>query len=123
MRRQRVNSSSLESVGFDPVTNQLEIQFRAGGVSSTRFRVGSNRELMEASSLGAFFARRIRHAYRDGRWTSDRRRAHGDTSAPRVVATTLGTVPATPWSPSGVPSLAVTLFVPVEGAAPGGPAS
>ncbi len=63
MRRQRVNSTSLESIGFDPATNQLEIQFRAGGVYRYAVPRRIYRELMEASSLGAFFARRIRHAY------------------------------------------------------------
>jgi hypothetical protein len=63
MRRQRVDSTSLESVGFDPATNQLEIQFCAGGVYRYAVPRRIYRELMEASSLGAFFARRIRHAY------------------------------------------------------------
>ena len=63
MRRQLVESSSLESVGFDAATNQLEIQFRAGGVYRYAVPRRIYRELMEASSLGAFFARRIRHAY------------------------------------------------------------
>jgi len=63
MRRQQVESTSLESVGFDAATNQLEIQFRAGGVYRYAVPRRIYRELMEASSLGAFFARRIRHAY------------------------------------------------------------
>lgn len=63
MRRQQVNSTSLESVGFDPATNELEIQFRAGGVYRYAVPRRIYRELMAASSLGAFFARRIRHAY------------------------------------------------------------
>ena len=63
MRRQLVESTSLESVGFDAATNQLEIQFRAGGVYRYAVPRRVYRELMEASSLGAFFARRIRHAY------------------------------------------------------------
>ncbi len=63
MRRQKVNSTSLESVGFDPATNELEIQFRAGGVYRYTVPRRIYRELMEAGSLGAFFARRIRHAY------------------------------------------------------------
>ena len=63
MRRQLVESTSLESVGFDAATSQLEIQFRAGGVYRYAVPRRVYRELMEASSLGAFFARRIRHAY------------------------------------------------------------
>lgn len=63
MRRQLVESTSLQSVGFDAATNQLEIQFRAGGVYRYAVPRRVYRELMEASSLGTFFARRIRHAY------------------------------------------------------------
>ncbi len=63
MRREKVNSSSLESVGFDAATNELEIAFRAGGVYRYAVPRRIYRELMQASSLGAFFARRIRHAY------------------------------------------------------------
>ena len=32
MHRHHVQSSSLASVGFDPRTNELEIEFREGGV-------------------------------------------------------------------------------------------
>jgi hypothetical protein len=63
MRRQKVSSTSLDSVGFDPATNELEIAFKAGGVYRYAVPRRVYRELMEASSLGAFFARRIRHAY------------------------------------------------------------
>ena len=63
MRRQSVRSSSLESVGFDPATNQLEIEFREGGVYRYAVPRRIHAELMAADSLGAFFARRIRHAY------------------------------------------------------------
>ena len=63
MRRQSVRSSSLESVGFDPATNQLEIEFREGGVYRYAVPRRIHAELMAADSLGAFFARRIRHVY------------------------------------------------------------
>jgi len=63
MRRQSVRSSSLESVGFDPATNQLEIAFREGGVYRYAVPRRIHAELMASDSLGAFFARRIRHAY------------------------------------------------------------
>ena len=63
MRRQHVRSSSLESVGFDPATNQLEIEFREGGVYRYAVPRRIHAELMASDSLGAFFARRIRHAY------------------------------------------------------------
>ena len=63
MRRQPARSSSLESVGFDPATNQLEIEFRAGGIYRYAVPRRVHAELMASDSLGAFFARRIRHAY------------------------------------------------------------
>ena len=63
MRRQPVASSSLTSVGFDPATNELEIEFRGGGIYRYSVPRRIHRELMEADSLGAFFARRIRHTY------------------------------------------------------------
>ena len=63
MRRTPVSSSSLDSVGFDPATNELEVEFRAGGVYRYAVPRRIHQELMAADSLGAFFARRIRHAY------------------------------------------------------------
>lgn len=64
MRRQPVESSSLQSVGYD-VTNQvLEIQFRTGRVYRY-FGVPPDvySSLMQASSLGAFFNASIRDQY------------------------------------------------------------
>jgi hypothetical protein len=63
LRRLPVESTSLESVGFDPATNQLEIEFRDGGVYRYAVPRRIHQELMSADSLGAFFARRIRHHY------------------------------------------------------------
>jgi hypothetical protein len=63
MQRESVKSSSLSSVGFDPTTNELEIQFRAGGVYRYAVPRRIHQQLMSANSLGAFFARNIRHAY------------------------------------------------------------
>ena len=63
LRRLPVESTSLESVGFDPATNQLEIEFRDGGVYRYAVPRRIHQELMAADSLGAFFARRIRHHY------------------------------------------------------------
>lgn len=53
----------MESVGFDPATNQLEIEFRDGGVYRYSVPRRIHQELMSADSLGAYFARRIRHHY------------------------------------------------------------
>jgi hypothetical protein len=63
LRRLPVESTSLESVGFDPATNQLEIEFRDGGVYRYAVPRRIHQELMSADSLGAYFARRIRHHY------------------------------------------------------------
>ena len=63
LRRLPVESTSLESVGFDPATNQLEIEFRDGGVYRYAVPRRIHQELMAADSLGAYFARRIRHHY------------------------------------------------------------
>ena len=63
MRRQHVQSSSVESVGFDAATNELEIEFREGGVYRYAVPRRIHAELMAADSIGAFFARRIRHTY------------------------------------------------------------
>jgi len=63
IRRLPVESTSLESVGFDPATNQLEIEFRDGGVYRYAVPRRIHQELMSADSLGAYFARRIRHHY------------------------------------------------------------
>jgi hypothetical protein len=60
MDRAQVQSSSLRSVGFDPNEKVLEVEFQSGGVYQY-FGVPEAifRELMLASSKGAFFNRRI----------------------------------------------------------------
>jgi hypothetical protein len=63
LRRQPVASSSMTSVGFDPATNELEIEFRGGGIYRYSVPRRIHRELMAAESLGAYFARQIRHTY------------------------------------------------------------
>jgi hypothetical protein len=65
MRRQRVESSSLASVGYDAATRILEVEFRKGriyqyhGVGTKRFE-----QLMTAESKGRFMNAHIRTAYR-----------------------------------------------------------
>jgi hypothetical protein len=64
VRRQPVESSSLQSVGYDATNQVLEVQFRTGrvyrylGVPPDVYTA-----LMQASSLGAFFNARIRDHY------------------------------------------------------------
>lgn len=63
--RQRVNSSDLQSVGYDPNTGTLEIRFHSGGTYKyfgIPARVYSS--LVGAASHGRYFHRCIKGAYR-----------------------------------------------------------
>lgn len=66
MRRHPVESSAIDSVGYDPATAVLEIAFTSGEVYRY-FAVppSVHRGLMDAPSAGTFFAQRIRHVYPD----------------------------------------------------------
>ena len=64
MHREPVVSSSLASVGFDPATNELEIEFRSGDVYRYLVPRRVHREMIASHSMGSFFARRIRPAHR-----------------------------------------------------------
>jgi KTSC domain len=60
---QRVNSSSLEAVGYDPATATLGIRFHNG--REYQFRSVTQEEhgrLLAANSLGQYFAHQIRNA-------------------------------------------------------------
>ena len=65
MRRSHVDSSNLQSVGYDPINQILEVEFRSGdiyvyyGVPEVVYR-----ELMAAQSHGRFFSAQIRLNYR-----------------------------------------------------------
>lgn len=61
MRRQRVDSSAVRSVGYDDDRHELEIEFAEGGVY--RYSLVPRRsydELLEAPSIGAYVATRIK---------------------------------------------------------------
>lgn len=64
MQRQPVDSSAVNSVGYDGQTNVLEIEFTDGD-TYRYFAVPASvhSAFLAADSLGAFFARRIRHTY------------------------------------------------------------
>jgi len=64
IRRTFVSSSAMRSVGFDPASNVLEIEFPTGEVYRY-FDVPSDvhRGLMTAKSAGRYFHRRIRGVY------------------------------------------------------------
>ena len=64
MRRERVDSSSLASVGYDAVTSTLEVEFRHGGVYRY-FGVPArvHREFLAADSMGAYLTQTIKPTY------------------------------------------------------------
>lgn len=65
MKRQPVISSDIHSIGYEPGSHILEIEFRSGGVYEY-FDVPQSvyDSLMSASSHGSFFHRNIRDKYR-----------------------------------------------------------
>lgn len=64
MNRQSVDSDSLESVGYDQVSQTLEVGFRNGGVYQY-FHVPKTtyEDLLRAPSKGTYLNRRIKPAY------------------------------------------------------------
>jgi len=76
VERQPVESEALRSVGYDPSSRVLEIEFTSGSVYRY-FGVPADTYagLMESNSFGSFFAEHIRDAgFRIDR--VDRRRRH-----------------------------------------------
>ena len=60
----RVSSSNLYSVGYDPTSQVLEIEFRGGEVYRYfGVPMGVYSALMSARSKGSYFARVIRDTY------------------------------------------------------------
>jgi hypothetical protein len=64
MKRQEVDSSMLDSVGYDEKTKTLEVEFTSGGVYQY-FDVEKEvfEKLMKADSLGSYFYHNIRDDY------------------------------------------------------------
>ncbi|MCW5516930.1 KTSC domain-containing protein [Muriicola sp. Z0-33] len=64
MERTPVSSSNLVSVGYNPETNTLEVEFK-GGTVYQYFDVplAIYEELINAGSLGVYFAANIRENY------------------------------------------------------------
>lgn len=62
--RERVESTSLRSVGYDPASHTLDIEFRSGRVYRY-FQVppSLHEALMAASSKGRFFVAQIRNRF------------------------------------------------------------
>jgi hypothetical protein len=68
MRRQRVDSSAISSVGYDPGSSVMEIEFQSGSVYQYRDVPAALYEsFLAASSKGRFVSRNIR-----SRFTSER---------------------------------------------------
>ncbi len=64
MKRRRVISSNILSVGYDPKVSVLEIEFHQGRVY--RFKgvpKGKYRGILRAKSKGKYFNRRIRNEF------------------------------------------------------------
>jgi hypothetical protein len=64
MRRETVSSSNLRSVGYDPSSATLEIEFNSGGVyqySDVPAHVHDS--LLSSGSLGRYFRNHIRDVY------------------------------------------------------------
>jgi hypothetical protein len=65
MKRESVQSTSLKSVGYDPESKTLEVEFHDGDVYQY-FNVPSivHRDLLNASSIGQYFAFFIKESFR-----------------------------------------------------------
>lgn len=64
MIRRTVSSSNIASIGYDPNSSTLEIEFHAGGIYQY-FKVPANihRDFMSASSHGTYFHEYIKDKY------------------------------------------------------------
>lgn len=65
MDRQPVNSSNLASVGYNPDTETLEVEFAKTGKVYEYYNVPlfMFERMMEAPSIGVFFNAEIRNSY------------------------------------------------------------
>lgn len=64
MKRKSVHSTAVKSVGYDPQTSTLEVEFTSGDLFQF-FMVPAAvfRDFLEAQSLGAFFQAAIKGRY------------------------------------------------------------
>ena len=64
MKRQLVESSNLASIGYDPINQILEVEFKKGGIYQY-FEVQESvfEELMNADSHGVYFSSNSRNEY------------------------------------------------------------
>ena len=70
MNRQHVSSSNIRSIGYDPESKTLEIEFHSGGIYQY-FNAPESiyNALMSASSHGSYFHRHIKDQFQ---WTKIR---------------------------------------------------
>lgn len=61
MERKKVESSNLESIGYDPASRVLEVEFKGGSVYRYRECTADQfRGLQDAVSKGSYFSKNIR---------------------------------------------------------------
>ena len=64
MKRQPVSSSNILSVGYDPETKILEVEFRGGAVwQYSDVEENVYEEFISSSSVGKYFSANIRGSY------------------------------------------------------------
>lgn len=65
MERQAVSSSNIASIGYDPDSETLEVEFSKTGKLYHYLNVPSfmHERLMQANSVGTFFNAEIKNAY------------------------------------------------------------
>ncbi|TDE92794.1 KTSC domain-containing protein [Occultella glacieicola] len=64
MRRKPVRSSAVAAVGYDPGTNELDIEYRSGDVYRYSMVPPSvYRDLLAAPSIGAYVNRSVKPHY------------------------------------------------------------
>jgi len=68
MDRESVTSSNIASIGYDPESSTLEVEFKNGSVYQY-FDVGQSayEELINSDSVGGFLASHIKGTYRFSR--------------------------------------------------------
>lgn len=72
MIRTPVESSNIASIGYDPASRVLEVQFKSGGKPGSIYRYADvpadeHAALMAAESPGSHFSSNIRGAYKSTR--------------------------------------------------------
>jgi len=65
MQRTPVTSQQIKSIGYDPTTATLEVEFTNGAVYQySAVPAHIHQELMEAESIGKYFNQHIKYGFR-----------------------------------------------------------